>query len=104
MIMFVTTRTSPDRRLDAEIDVVMSAAGIDHTIDSGQIVVDGRTWTIVELSHPTLAEIRPRATASTFVVADRLSAAVRSALDAAGAAWLDRRGALHLPHRPNMVV
>ncbi len=82
----------------------MAAAGVEHEIDSGHLVVDGRTWQIVTLAHPTLAEISSRSSASTFVVADRLSAPVRAALDAAGAGWLDRRGALHLPRRPDITV
>ena len=97
--MFVTSRTPIGR----ELIEACRAAGVDVTTPAGRLTVDGVVLDIdvIERSHPHPGElaalVESRATVEPgLVVADRISAAGRDVLRAAGWSWLDRRGHLRV--------
>jgi len=97
--MFVTSRTPIGR----ELIEACPAAGVDVTTPAGRLTVDGVVLDIdvIERSHPHPGElaalVESRETVEPgLVVADRISAAGRDVLRAAGWSWLDRRGHLRV--------
>jgi hypothetical protein len=97
--VFVTARTEEQIRLVAEVADALSSLGIEARADEDVLVADGTRSVplLVARAHPTpadllaLVEERPGRSPA-LVVADRISAAGRDVLRAAGWGWLDRRG------------
>ncbi len=97
--MFVTSRTPIGR----ELIEACRAAGVDVTAPAGRLTVDGVVLDIdvIERSHPHPGELAALVESQGgrepgLVVADRISAAGRDVLRAAGWSWLDRRGHLRV--------
>ena len=95
--MFVTAR-SP---IGIELAEATAAAGLPVDADHDRLLVDGHAieLPVVERSHPHPGEVQELVAAVEgpgLLVADRISAAGRDALRAAGWSWLDRRGHVRL--------
>ena len=112
----MTTRTAPAARRADAVAAVLAAfdardiqygepAEVDGDRTRLSIRVDDRSFDAVivitayctgERARGLLEREKPRAGTVPFLVADRITADARTALDDAGWSWLDRRGRLHL--------